>query len=84
MCKALVAVDQLTGCDYTSKFGIKAAGLKAKPYVYLKDVGKDPENINVQLIEAYLLQVYKPGASVERLDELSYHLYHHSKKTIIY
>ena len=83
MCKVLLAVHHLAGCDTTSKFGTKATGLKAKPEVYLKDFGKDPQNINIQLIEEYLVQVYKPGTSLKTLDELRYHLYHHSKKTII-
>ena len=56
--------------------------MKAKPEVYLNDFGKDPENINLQLIEEYLVQVYKIGASRKMLDELRYHLYHHNKKTI--
>lgn len=82
MYKVLPAVHQLTGCDITSKLGTKAAGLKAEPEVYLKDFGKDPENIDVELIEEHLVQVYKPGASMKTLDELRYHLYHHSKKAI--
>ena len=83
MCNVLPAVHHLTGSDTTSKFGTKAAGLKAKPEVYLKDFGKDPQSINVKLTEEYLVQVYKSGASAKTLDELRFHLYHHSKKTII-
>ena len=83
MFKVLPAVHQLTGCDTTSMFGTKAAGLIAKPEVNLEDFGKNPENIDVELTEEYLVQVYKPRASMKTLDELRYHLYHHNKKTII-
>ena len=35
MCKVLVPLHHLTGCDSTSKFGTKAAGLKANPHLEL-------------------------------------------------
>jgi len=40
MCDVLPAVHTLTGCDVTSKLGIKSAGIKADPSMYLKDFGK--------------------------------------------
>ena len=38
-CKVTPAVHALTGCDYSSKAGTKAAALKANPVVYLKCFG---------------------------------------------
>jgi hypothetical protein len=40
-CNVLIAVHHLTGCDATSKFGTKAAGVKNDQYV-MSDFGKDP------------------------------------------
>lgn len=83
LCRILPAVHCLTGCDSTSKYGTKAAALKANPENYLIDFGKDITRINIKLAEEYLVQVIKPGSSLKSLDELRYHLYHFSKKTII-
>ena len=83
LCKVLLPVHQLTGCDITSKFGTKASGLKANPLEYLKDFGTDPLNINVNVAEEYLVQVIKPGTTLKTMDDLRFYLYHHSKKTIM-
>ena len=40
VCEVLPATHALTGCDITSKFGTKAAGIKAQPVLYLQDFGK--------------------------------------------
>ena len=82
LCKVLLAVHMLTGCDSTSKFGTKAAALKAKPAEFLVDFGSDPELINFSRIEEYLVQVYKSGIPLKTMDELRYYVYHHSKKSI--
>jgi len=37
MCEVLPATHALTCCDSASKFGMKAAGIKAEPVLYLKD-----------------------------------------------
>ena len=59
-CKVLPAVHALTGCDYSSKAGIKAAALKANPVVYLKDFGSLTPmydfKAQVQNAESYLCQ----------------------------
>lgn len=81
-CKVLIAIHQLTGCDSTSKCGTKAAGLKANP-VKIQDFGKDQNKIEIGLAEEFLVNVYKPGTPCKTMDDLRYHLYHHSKKTIL-
>lgn len=81
--KILVALHHLTGCDSTSKFGTKAAALKADPVHYLSDFGKELNCINFILVEEFLVNVYKSGTSCRTMDELRYYLYHHSKKTIL-
>ena len=84
VCKVLIPLHHLTGCDSTSKFGTKAAGLKANPGHYLCDFGKDPNDIDFGLVEEFLVNVYKSGTHCKSMDELRYHLYHHhSKKTIL-
>lgn len=70
----------LTGCDSVSKFGTKAAALKANPEHYLHDFGKDPNGIDFDLVEEFLVNVYKCGTNCKSMDELRYHLYHHSVK----
>jgi len=40
VCEVFPATCVLTGCDITSKFGTKAAGIKAQPVLYLKDFGR--------------------------------------------
>ena len=48
-CKVLIALHHLTGCDSTSKFGTKAAGLKANPHLYLQNFGKHQNDIDFAL-----------------------------------
>ena len=81
MCQVLPALHTLTGCDTTSKVGTKAAALKAKPLVYLKDFGKNLNNANTSLAktEEYLVQVFKNGVPYATMDELRYYIYHHAK-----
>ena len=73
----------LPGCDSMSKFGTKAAALKADPVHYLSDFGKELNSINFILVEEFLVNVYKSGTSCRTMDELRYYLYHHSKRTIL-
>ena len=40
VCEVLPATHALTGCNITSKFTTKAAGIKAQPVLYLKDFGR--------------------------------------------
>jgi len=40
VCEVLSATHALTGCDITSKFDTKAAGINAEPVLYLKDFGR--------------------------------------------
>jgi len=40
VCEVLPATHALTGCDITSKFDTKAAGINAEPVLYLKDFGR--------------------------------------------
>jgi hypothetical protein len=82
LCKVLPAVHLLSGSDSTSKFGTKAASLKAKPELYLSEFGKDPDDINLEKAEEYLVQVIKSGTPFKTMDELRYYMYHQSKKTI--
>ena len=46
ICKVILPVHHLTGCDSTSKLGTKAASLKAEPAQHLQEFGKDPSNID--------------------------------------
>ena len=82
MCEVLPAVYQLSGCDTTSKFGTKQTALKVSPDHYLSEFGQDPNDIYLNLVEEYLVQVLKPGTPLKTLNDLRYHLYHHSKKTL--
>ena len=82
MCKVLPAGHQLSGCDTTSKFGTKQTALKVSPDHYLSEFGQDPNDIDLNLVEEYLVQVLKPGTPLKTLNDLRYHLYHHSKKTL--
>jgi hypothetical protein len=82
-CKILPALHSITGSDTTSKFGTKAAALKANPVQFLQDFGKDPHASDfmqtLQKAEEYLIQVYKRGTtSLKTMDELRFYLYHHS------
>ena len=81
LCKVLPAVHTLTGCDYTSKFGTKAAALKASPETFLKGFGTTEVDIEntIQLAEKYLVQVRKKDSLCDTIDQLRYYEYHHSK-----
>ena len=79
-CKVRVALHHITGCDSTSKSGIKAAALKANPCHYLYNFGKHPNHIDFVVIEEFLVNVYKLGTSCKTMSELRYNLFHHSKK----
>ena len=69
MCRVLPAVHQLTGCDSTIKFGTKYSGLKVHPELYLGEFGKDPDDIDLEKVEEYLVQVMKPGLPSKTMDE---------------
>ena len=83
ICKVILPLHHLTGCDSSSKFATKAAALKANPAQHLHEFGKDPANIDFAGVEQYLVNAFKSGTHCESMDQLRYHLYHHSKKTIV-
>jgi len=86
MCEVLPATHVLTGCDITSKCGTKAAGIKAKPVLYLKDFGRAHTDVQdcVQNAEKFLLQVLNRGKhGVETMDRLPFNWYHHRKSMTI-
>lgn len=83
LCQVLPAAHQLTGSDSNSKFGTKLGALKAKPELFLEGFGGDPNNINLEKAEEYLVQVIKPGVPFKSMDALRYYLYLQSKKTIL-
>jgi len=64
MCEVLPATHAVTSSDSTSKFGTKAAGIKAAPVLYLKDFGRAHTDVqdSVQNAEKFLV----PGTSVEQ------------------
>lgn len=85
-CEVLPAMHALTGCDITSKFGTKAAGLKADPVLYLKDFGRAEADMQNCLYNAekYLVQVLNRGNhGTETMDCLRYNMYHHRKSMTI-
>ena len=66
MCSVLPALHCITGCDASSKFGTKAAALKANPTQFLSDFGK--HDINDEVIsraEEYLVKVLKSASEVK-------------------
>jgi len=81
MCKVLPSTHVLTGCDITSKFGTKAAGIKAEPVLYLKDFGRAHTDVQdcVQNAEKFLEQVL----NIETMDRLRFNWYHHRKSMTI-
>ena len=86
MCEVLPAVHALTGCDVTSKFRTKSAGIKADPSMYLKDFGKLEGDVPETLrnAEKYSVQVLKRGNhGTKTLDNLRYNMYHQRKSTSI-
>jgi len=65
---------------------MKAAGIKAKPVLYLKDFGRWHADVQdcVQNAEKFLVQVLNRGKhGIETMDHLRFHWYHHSKSMII-
>ena len=80
ICKVILPLHHLTGCDSSSKFGTKAAGLKANPAQHLQEFRKDPANIDFAGVEQYLVNVFKSGTHCESMDQLRYYL---SKNTIV-
>lgn len=86
MCEVLPATHVLTGCDITSKFGTKAAGIKAEPVLYLKDFGRAHTDVQdcVQNAEKFLVQVLNRGKhGIETMDRLRFNWYHHIKSMTI-
>ena len=83
ICKVILPLHHLTGCDSSSKSGTKSAGLKANPAQHLQQLGKDPANIDFVGVEQYLINIFKSRTHCESMDQLRYYLYHHSKKTIV-
>jgi hypothetical protein len=73
--------------DITSKFGTKAAGIKADPVLYhLKDFGRAEADVQdcVLNAEKYLVQVLSRGNhGIEMMDSLRYNMYHHRKSMTI-
>ena len=71
ICKVILPLLHLTGCDSSSKFGTKAAGLKANPAQHLQEFRKDPANIDFAGVEHYLINVFKSGTHCESTEILS-------------
>lgn len=86
LCSVLPAVHHLTGSDYTSKVGTKAAALKVNPQTFLSKFGHsvdEPElSKNVLKAESYLVQVIKPGTTAQTMNELRGHFYFHCKSVL--
>jgi len=79
MCEVLIATHVLTSCDITSKFGTKAAGIKAEPVRYLRDFGRAHTDVQdcVQNAEKFLVQVLNRGKhGIETMDRLRFNWYH--------
>ena len=51
ICKVILPLHHLNGCDSSSKFATKAAGLKANPAQHLHEFRKDPANIDFAGVE---------------------------------
>jgi hypothetical protein len=81
LCQVLVAVHTLTGCDYTSKFGTKHAGLNCVPEEFLTNFGTliGDQSESMANAEEFLVQVLKKGSSCKTLNELRHWLYCHGK-----
>ena len=69
MCEVLPAMHALTGCDITSKFSTKSAGIKAEPVLYLQDFGRAQTNVQdcVHNDEHGLLTDYGPTCHIVKL-----------------
>jgi len=75
MYEVLPATHALTCSDSTSKFGTKAAVIKAKPVLYSKDFGRAHMDVQdcVQNAEKFLVQVLNRGKhGIEAMDRLSF------------
>jgi len=85
MCEVLPATHALTCCDSSSKFGTKAAGIKAEPVLYLKDFGRAHTVQDcVQNTEKFLVQVLnRRKHGIETMDHLRFNWYHHRKSMTI-
>lgn len=74
VCKVLIKVHILTGCDSTSKIGTKQAAMKQNVAQILKDFGEvsgEGSDIFAE-IEAFLVRVWKHTAKESTFDELRY------------
>ena len=73
----------LTGHDANSKFGTKLSGLKQLAISDLDNFEKDPRMNCVEdmllTAEKYLVKVLKSSSPCISMDDLRYHIYHHSK-----
>jgi len=65
----------LTGCDSTSKFGTKTAGLKANPEKYLQNFARNPYDTDFNIVEEFLVHVYQSKVPSDR--QTMYHLRYH-------
>ena len=54
MSRVLPEVHNLTGWDSTSNFGTKSTGLNVNPELYLGEITKDPDDIDLEKMEEYL------------------------------
>ena len=87
LCDVLPAVHALAGCDITSKFGTKAAALKANPVSYLRGFGRTAAGNDEECLaitERYLVQGRHPGThDIVTMDHLRCTLYHHRQSAIV-
>ena len=76
----LPAVHALTGCDTTSKVGIKKATLKAAECTgseLLSSFGKEPlSDDRIAAAEKFLVGCLSDASTMKSSDELRYHQYH--------
>ena len=75
-CSVILKAHILTGCDVTSKIGMKPAALKNRPVKYLKRFGVDETlHSSFQDAETYLLNVLYPTTKCTTFDQLWHELY---------
>jgi len=48
--------------------------------LYLTEFGQD--HVGVEKVDEYLVQVLKPGTLIKTMNELRFHMYHHTKKSL--
>ena len=74
------------GHDANSRFGTKVSGLKQLAISDLYNLGKDLwlNYVEDMLLaaEKYLVTVLKPNSPCKSMDDLRYHIYHHSKSQL--